>query len=407
MKSVFVRALALACALSAHGVSAVAQENEDPFETARFRLGPIRFTPALQITSVGHDSNVFNEADDPKSDTTAAIGPLVQIWMRPGGTRFTAKFGGQYLYFKEFADQRAWNTASEAKWEVPLARLTPFAEGRYVNSRERQGYEIDARARRREDMFNVGTGFRVSGKTEFVAGFKRLNIAYDEDAPPFLASELDQVLNRREDLTSVQFRYALTPLTTFVVDTGVQRDRFEFASARDADSLKVMPGFEIKPLALISGRVFVGYRDFKPLKDGVPEYRGVAASVDATYVRGSTRFQGKVDRDLAYSFEPTRPYYALLDFGLTITQRITTAWELVGRGSRQRLAYREFGTGADSRAIATDRGYTLGGGIGYLLGETFRLGLDANHYTRRSEFETRRDYEGIRVFGSISYGIQQ
>ncbi len=130
------------------------------------------------------------------------------------------------------------------------------------------------------------------------------------------------------------------------------------------------------------------------------------AAVDATYVRGSTRFQAKVDRDLAYSFEPTRPYYALLDAGLTVTQRLTSAWEVVGRGSRQRLDYRQLDS-SPGAADQGDSGYSYGGGLGYRLAETFRLGVDANYYTRRSEFADRREYDGLRVFGSISYGIAQ
>ena len=36
-----------------------------------------------------------------------------------------------------------------------------------------------------------------------------------------------------------------------------------------------------------------------------------------------------------------------------------------------------------------------------------RLGADANYYPRRSEIDGRRDYEGLRVFGSVTYGIRQ
>lgn len=400
------RALALVCAFVSLGVPAAAQDAEDPFDTARFRFGPIRFTPAIQITSVGRDSNIFNQAEDPQSDTTAAIGPLVQLWMHPGRTRLSAKVGGQYLYFKKFADQRAWNTSNEARFEAPLSRLTPFIEGTYVNSQERQGYEIDSRSRRRDDSVTAGTSLRVGGKSAFVVSFRRANAKYDENAS-FLGTELAKALNRQEDRTQVQFRYTLTPLTTFVVDTNMSRDRFAVTNVRDADSVRVMPGFEFKPLALVAGRVFVGYREFKPLSDSLPDYRGVIASVDASYVsRGSTRFQVKVDRDVMYSFEAARPYYALLDFGLTVTQRITPAWEILARGSRQTLRYRLLDAG-NSAAPPADRGYIYGAGLGYLLGETFRLGLDVNSYTRRSEFEGRRDYEGVRIFGSISYGIQQ
>ena len=69
---------------------ALAQEApDDPFEKARFQWGPIRFTPTLEITSLGRDSNVFNEVVNPKSDFTAAIGPAVKMWMRPARTRLT------------------------------------------------------------------------------------------------------------------------------------------------------------------------------------------------------------------------------------------------------------------------------------------------------------------------------
>ena len=400
----FLRALALACACLGVTTTVSAQDPGDPFETARFRLGAIRFTPAIEITSFGRDTNVFNEADDPKGDTTAAVGPAVQLWMRPGGSRFSARLGGQYLYFKEYSNQRAWNTSNEARWEVPLARLTPFVAGTYINARERQGYEIDSRSRRRDDAFTVGSSLRLSGKTTLVGSFRRFNAKYDE-SESFLGTVLAEALNRREDTTKVQFRYALTPLTTLVVDTDIARDRFKLTNVRDTNSVRVMPGFEIKPMALISGRVFVGYREFKPLTVVLPDYRGVVAAVDATYVRGSTRLQARIDRDLAYSFEPTRPYYALLDTGLTVTQRVTATWELVARGSRQQLDYRQLGS--EPLDPQGDRGYAYGGGLGYRLAETFRLGVDANYYTRRSDFEGRRDYEGLRVFGSIRYGIQQ
>jgi hypothetical protein len=405
MKLRIFSALALACACLGVTAPAWAQETDDPFETARFRFGVVRFTPTLLITSVGRDSNLFNEADDPKSDTTAAVGPSLQLWMRPGTSRLSARIGGQYLYFKEFDNQRAWNTTNEARWDVPLARLTPFVAGTYINTRERQGYEIDSRSRRRDDSVSVGTGLRISGKSSFVVSVRRFHAKYDQQES-FLGTTLAEALNRREDTARVQYRYALTPLTTLVVDTDIARDRFELTNVRDTDSIRVMPGFEIKPMALISGRVFVGYRDFKPVSSALPDYRGVVASVDASYVRGSTRLQGKVDRDLAYSFEPTRPYYALLDVGLTVTQRLTTAWDVVARGSRQRLDYRQLES-ATPAAPQGDSGYAYGGGIGYRVAETFRLGMDANYYTRRSEFQGGRDYEGLRVFGSISYGIQQ
>ena len=87
----------------------------------------------------------------------------------------------------------------------------------------------------------------------------------------------------------MQLRYALTPLTTFVVDTDFGRDRFELTNLRDADSLGSCPGSSSSRLALISGRVFVGYRQFEPLTEELPDYSGVVAAVDAAYIHGTRR----------------------------------------------------------------------------------------------------------------------
>jgi hypothetical protein len=405
MKVQTARAVALLCAFTGLGTHAAAQESADPFDAARFRLGAIHFTPALVITSLGHDSNVFNEADNPKSDTTAAVGPAVQLWMRPARTRLSAKLGAQYLYFKQYDNQRAWNTSSEARWEVPLSRFTPFIGGRYINSRERQGYEIDSRSRRRDEAASIGTSLRLSGKTSVVATFQQFDAKYDEHET-FLGATLAQELNRREQKSELQLRYDVTPLTTFVVRGEMGRDRFRSGTLRNSDSVKVMPGFELKPLALISGDIFVGYRHFNALNAALPDYTGIAAQVNARYVRGATRLDLTVDRDLSYSYSVSHPYYALLDTGLTVTRRLRDSWEVVGRGSRQVLGYRQLAP-VESSARLSDRGHLFGGGVGYRVGDTLRLGMDANYSTRRSEIEGRRDFDGLRVFGSIAYGIQQ
>lgn len=281
-----IRALALLCVLVAAGTPAAAQEPEDPFETARFRFGAIRFTPALELTSLGRDSNVFNEADAPRSDTTAAFGPAVQVWMRPGSTRLSGRFGVQYLYFREFKNQRAWNTSNELRWEFPLARLTPFVAGKYVNSKERQGYEIDSRSRRRDDGVVVGINLRLTGKTDVGVSYDESRATYDE-SETFLGATLAQELNRREQKTAIQFRHALTPLTTFAVRSELARDRFKTGRLRNSDSLKVMPGFEFKPFALISGEVFVGYRHFDPRESALPDFSGIAAAVKGRFVKGT------------------------------------------------------------------------------------------------------------------------
>jgi hypothetical protein len=117
----------------------------------------------------------------------------------------------------------------------------------------------------------------------------------------------------------------------------------------------------------------------------------------------STLVQLRVNRDLNFSFELLQPYYAQLDTGLTLTQRITRRWDLVGRGGRQILDYQHVSSA--TLPPRTDRSWQGGGGIGYRPAETLRLGLDAIYSRRDSGSLVVRNYDGLRVGASFSYGL--
>ena len=346
---------------------------------------------------------MFNTVDDQRQDTTAAVGPAVNFWAHLQRARMTGKSSGQYLYFKTYDNQRGWNTTNELEFDLPLARLRPFVSGSYINTRERPGYEIDSRSR-------AATNTRAPWDRPPCLREDHLHVqrlAYEyrvRSERHFLASELARSLNRREDAEELQFRYALTPLTTLVVKNEAIQDRFSSENGRNADSIRVMPGFLFKPLALISGSAFVGFRHFNALNDTIADFNGLVAKVDAHYVVAATRVQVRVGRDVAFSYEDVNPYYKLTDVALTLTQRVTRSWDVVGRGGRQSLQYQQLQSSpGDGR---TDRGRLYGGGAGYRFGDALRLGLDVNYLVRRSPDLTRQ-YNGVRVGASVSYGIPQ
>lgn len=391
--------------VAAVAVGASAQEPDQTEEQGRFRFGPLRFTPSIALSNIGVDDNVFNEELDPKQDTTAAVGPAVNLWMHVGRSRLSGKLAGQYVYFRKYQQERGWNSVDELKWEFPLGRVTPFIGGNYANTKDRAGYEIDSRAHQRFNAFRMGTSVRLSGITSLVLTGTRATTAYDENET-FLGADLANALNRESQSEELQLRFKLTTLTTLVLGADAVQDRFKFDSIRDANSVRVMPGFELKPSALISGRAFVGVRRFQALSQAVPDYQGIVASVDATYVTGPTRLGIKVSRDLNYSFEPTQPYYALTDLGLIVTERVTHVWDVVGRGGRQALDYKQLKS-VTPGPKRTDLIYQYGGGLGYRVGETVRLGFDAIYYRRHSSEVVLRDFKGFRFGGSVSYGLPQ
>jgi len=400
-----VVATALVC-LGAAAPTLHAQDETDPYTTTRFHVGPLGVTPSIALSNLGTDDNVFNEATDAKKDTTAAIGPAADVVLRAGRSRLSGKASGQYLYFQKYDSQRSWTTTLDGTWRFPMLRITPFVLGNRTNSKDRPGYEIDSRARRIDKTTGVGTDVRLSSKTKLVLTGKRSWSKYD-DTEEYLGINLGERLDRRSDSEELQARFRLTPLTTFVVRAQAVQDRFDTATVRNTDSYSVMPGFELRPQALISGEAFVGIRRFATLSDVVPDFTGVVASAKVNYALAATRIGMNVSRDITYSFEALQPYYALTDVGGDVTQRITHAWDVVVRASRQNMAYKNVVNTADPLTERTDHSWMGGGGIGYRVGETLRLGFDANYYRRTVDLNDTRNYEGLRLGASISYGLPQ
>ena len=67
------------------------------------------------------------------------------------------------------------------------------------------------------------------------------------------------------------------------------------------------------------------------------------------------------------------------------------------------------GSGSPAQGPSTSAGRTdnvvfYGGGVGYRLGPDTRLGFNVDYYTRRSDVSIRQ-YEGLRVGSSVTYGF--
>lgn len=377
----------------------------DPEQVGRFRLGPARFTPSIQISELGVDDNVFNEAVDPKQDTTAVIGPKVEFWSRFGPRiRLYGAGSVDYRYFRTYESQRSFGTTNIARMNLDLGRLRPFLEGAYTRTRVRPGFEIDERARRTEYFGRAGLGVRVSARTQLLA-WGRTAVNRFDATEEFLGTNLADALDRDADAIGGGLEVELTPLTTFVVNAEAQQDRFIRSPDRDADTFRITPGFHFKPFALIDGTLMVGYRRFETLSPLVPDFSGVAATVDLGYTFRRTRVVGRYNRDITYSFETTEPYYLQTDWSLDVTQRITSRWDLVARAGRYSLDYERLT--APGLTERTDYGRIYGGGIGWHGGEHLRLGLNVDYVERRSDTDVLRSYDRVRTGLSVTYGTKQ
>ncbi len=400
----------VACALALLLLAAPGARGQDlprdPSEAARVHLGPLALNPTLAIKDVGVDTNVFNEAADPKSDFTGTIAPGSEFWFRAGPARLSGKGSLGYTYFRKYASQRGVGGDVSARLELAFVRLRPYLSGTYSNTRDRIGYDLDLRSRHTEQSLKAGLDVVVSTKTTLGAAVRRGQTRFAAADNGTEGPLLQRAFDRDEKGVEASLRYRLTPLTTILVTADVQQDRFLYEHERDADTVRVVPGVEFSPFALISGNASLGFRRFNLLDPRVADFTGVIASAGLTYTMlGVTRFDFRAKRDVSYSYAIDYPYYVTTGFGLTVTQAIAGPFDVQATGDVERLEYRGLSAAVPIAAGRVDRGSSYGGGAGYRLGRIGRLAFNVYAFRRTSPFYVR-EFRGLRYGLSFTYGTR-
>lgn len=378
---------------------AAAQQPPDAVASAPIRLGPLGLGPRIALTNVGIDTNVFNEAENPKQDFTLTASPGIELWLRAGRGLLSAEGRIDFAYFAKYSTETSVGRSVSAGYELPFNRVRPLVHFSSTNARERPGYEIDARVRRQENGGLAGMDVRLAGKSSLQMGYRQSHTTYDQDAI-FEGQRLDQSLNRASKAAEAVFRYKLTPMTTWVVRASGEQERFAFATARNSNTGRISTGFDLGRFALIRGSAFVGYRTLTAVDGGTAApFRGVTADINVSYTAPTqTRVSLVTSREIEYSYELAHPYYLQTGLSLTVTQRIIGQWDLQALGGRDRLDYR-----APSPSDRVDTVNRIGGGVGYQFAERVRVGLDALAQHRQSALPVR-NHRSFRVGGSVTYG---
>jgi hypothetical protein len=376
----------------------------DP-DRVHVKIGPLWMNPTIALTNMGIDTNVFNDPPDalPKRDFTFTLAPQTEFWMRLGRTWVSGTIREDMVWYQENVTERSANSSYELGWKVPLNRLTLSTRGKWRDTRERPGFEIDTRALRTDTIFSGAAEIRPFSKTFFGVTGDWEKQSFDKTAV-FRATNLHDELNHTSMTTGVTARYELTSLTSVTFSAMRAEDRFEFSSLRDSNSTALSGTLTFDPAALLKGKATFGYRDFQPSSPDIPDYRGGTVLIDLSYsVFGTTRFNLKASRDVQYSYDVNQPYYLSTGFSASVAQQIVGPLDVVARLGKQQLAYRDRAGAFAAFSNRRDDVETYGAGVGYHFGRDTRLGVNIDQQSRTSPVPSGR-YRGWRYGTSITYG---
>jgi len=381
-----------------------ATEFGGPFaEPASVYIGPVGVTPSVALLNGGVDTNVFNEASDPKSDTAFIFQPEAVVTLDAGVVRGDGSTRGRYLYFDKYSDERSLDVNADGGLEAALGRFRPWARGLVDGGRRRINHEIDLRARQLTSGIQVGVDVRVAERTVASLAVGRSDHGFDPDQV-FRGANLQELLNRKGISTTIEARQTLTASISALGQVNLTGERFRFAPQRDADIVRVQTGVITNAGDRAAGTIRLGYIRLNAVGAAIADYRGFVASLDEDLRLGSrTRLRIAGARDIDFSYDTQYPDYVRTGAVADLRAQLSDAWDADLRVEGERMVYQP-APGLTATSYADQYGF-VGGGIGLRIARGLRLGVEGGREERDSPI-AGHGFIGYRAGASIVIGAR-
>ncbi len=362
-------------------------------ETGVIRLGPVRLAPGLTIRELGHDDNVFDEADNPKEDYVVAGTPDISVFTRLRFVQVSAYAGSDMQYYKEYESERAIGHSFRGRVTMVGSRLTPFFGAGTHRTRTRPNGEIDVRADLQTDELSGGLAYELSTNAQAFGAAIQSDVDYRDAFQSGIS--LEQSLSRRSTEYQSGIRTDLTPFLSLQLRGAYKEDEFRLNPNRNGDSRMGTAVLVIDTAAVISGSATFGYQDYQPVDPLIAPYRGVIGSGLITYpFLELGRFNFGYNRGIEYSFDEAEGYYVDTSFNLAYTHRLFGEVDAQGSMARSFFTY---GNGATTPE-REDTLESYNGNLGYNMRNKTRIAAHYDYARRRSPEIASRNYIRRRVY---------
>jgi hypothetical protein len=368
-------------------------------------------TPTFHVGNVGVDTNVLFQSEDRQRDFSVSGGPGLELVLPVRRSfRFLASGLLDYLYFANTPDQRRLSGSARGGARYDGTSFLAAGQYSYEQTFTRPSTQVDDRVDQTVTRARVELGLW--------GGARRLGLSaagtatrYDLDSGQvYLGTDLRASLAHDEYLGQLVLRYGVTPKTSLILGGDLQADRFLESPIRDADSNRIVAGFEVQSETRLSGRALGGVRSFRPKRFDVDRLFGVA-DVGLRYsVSPKTWLGARYRRDLDYSAFVTAGETATVateSVGLELYKVLVARLDLRLTGSLNRLAF-----DGDILLVLPEEGPTLvrreddywqaGADLGYTFGSRLRVGVAATWADRNSTV-SYFGVQGLVVGATIVY----
>lgn len=304
-------------------------ERDQIIERTKFRLGPFRVYPAIQLKDIGYDDNVYlnREEDDPISDYTATISPQMKTYLLfRNFFIFSFTENPEYVYFLEQKRERRWNNILSLDFKFLFFHRFVFG-GSYSDSnrRFRVTSEFDTRANIRIKEYSGRIFYETARHTSFGISGSISKISFEDVILPEGDLLLSRILNREERSGYFEFYYRVLTESFFFINGGYTEYNFDHPDSKERDSysFQAYSGIRFPLLGRLRGTLALGYKRLMPKRLGKKGFSGLVGNTELDYRLKRYAFRVLYTRDYQFSYWTNSIFFLEDRYGIGLSFYLT------------------------------------------------------------------------------------
>jgi hypothetical protein len=370
-------------------------EREQIVNNTKFKMGPFRIYPSIQLRDIGYDNNVYGErdADDPVSDYTATISPRARAALLfRNFFIFSITENPEYVYFFQQKGERGWNNILSL--ELKLLILNRFVlTGNFLNSdrRYRITREFNVRANAIEKEYIGRFFYETARLTSFGISGSINRISFEDITLPGEEILLSRLLNREERSGNFEFYYRILSESFFFLNGGYTEYNFEHITSqwRNSYSYQVYSGIRFPLTGRVRGALALGYKRLMPKKLVKKGFSGIVGNTNLDFRIRRFGFRLQYDRDCLFSTWSDSVFFLENRYGMGISFYLTQFLRLdydfsYATGSYPELTTIRFPDESYGQIERKDSYHVHTAGIVFRIVRNIGIGITTVYWDRKS-----------------------
>lgn len=342
-------------------------------ERSRFRLGPIRILPRLEISQAGYDSNVFGVAEEdpvePVGDWSATVAAGIGLVLPMGSKLYLRGHAlPAYTWYREIEGRRNWGGSYDAALLAFFNRMFGEAGGYTSESVNFLNTETETRVVEQVEGGRAKVEVELTRALSlFVGGeLRRLDFRLAGGVP--IVSVDPEEFDRTETLAQGGLRFRLSPSSDISVAFEGTQTEFVRDPERDNRTRAYLLGIHYSRPRLFINLVGA-YRDARPYNGSrFPEYSTPSGSLFLSFFpRENLELRLYGNRQSVYSGFAENTHFIETRGGLALNIQVLRSLLLHGFGEYGVSDYDFSVPVGDTLVERRDPSRTLGGGFSLIV----------------------------------------